>query len=90
MTAVPGATAVTVPPDTLTTLVSLLVHVTLLFVALLGIIVAVRVSELPMFRVILVLLRTTPVTDVVVPDCTAGGVFPPEFALFIPLFIHSF
>jgi hypothetical protein len=47
MVAVPVATAVTVPPDTVATEGALLLHVTFLFVALDGATVAVKASELP-------------------------------------------
>jgi hypothetical protein len=47
MVAVPAAIAVTVPPDTVATEGALLLHVTFLFVALEGAMVAVNVSELP-------------------------------------------
>jgi hypothetical protein len=62
MVAVPAATAVTVPPDTVATEGALLLHVTFLFVALEGATVAVNVSELPTVRLVDVLLSVTPVT----------------------------
>jgi hypothetical protein len=60
--ALPAATALTVPPDTVATAVLLLLHVTFLFVALAGATVAVNVSELPTVIVVEVLFRVTPVT----------------------------
>lgn len=47
MVAVPGATPVIVPPLTFATAASLVVHVTVFFVAFDGAIVAVTVSVLP-------------------------------------------
>jgi hypothetical protein len=44
MVALPSATALIVPPDTIATVVLLLLHVTFLFVALEGATVAVNVS----------------------------------------------
>ena len=62
MVAVPGATAVTVPLATVTTLALLVVHVTLLSVALSGMTVAVSVSLLPTVSVVLFLLSDMPFT----------------------------
>jgi len=62
MIAVPALTAVTKPPDTVATAVLPLLHVTLLFVALEGSILAKRVSVLPMTRLVVVLFKDTPVT----------------------------
>lgn len=59
--AVPSATAVTVPPFTVATEVSLELHVTVLLVALEGATVAVSVSVLPASRSRLELLREIPV-----------------------------
>jgi hypothetical protein len=60
--AVPADTAVTVPPDTVATEELLVVQLTVLFVALLGLTVAVRVSVPPAVKERLVLLRLTLVT----------------------------
>jgi len=60
--AVPAARAVTVPPDTEATFVLLLLHVKFWFVAFEGIIAAVRFSVAPTLRLMVVLLRDTPVT----------------------------
>jgi hypothetical protein len=65
MVALPAATAVTVPPDTVATEVALLLHVTFLFVALEGAMVAVSVSVLPTVRLVVVLFNVTPVTAIV-------------------------
>ena len=61
--AVPAATAVTTPlVDTVAIPGLPLLHVTFLFVALEGATVAVRVSVLPMLRLVFVLFKVTPVT----------------------------
>ena len=60
--AVPAAFPVTTPFDTVATFVFVLLHVTFLFVALLGVTVAVRVSLFPTSIVVDVLFRFTPVT----------------------------
>jgi hypothetical protein len=62
ITVLPADTAVTVPLDTVATAGALLLHVTLLFVALEGVMVALRVSLPPTVKDRLVLLRLTPVT----------------------------
>jgi len=62
MLAVPAATPTTVPPLTCATAVLLLDHVTFLLVALLGAMVAVRLSVPPMTMLVEVLFRDTPVT----------------------------
>jgi hypothetical protein len=62
MVAVPTAIAVTVPPDTVVMAGALLLHVTFLFVALEGEMVAVKVSVLPTVRDSVLLFRDTPVT----------------------------
>jgi hypothetical protein len=63
MSAVPAATAVTTPfADTVATGLLLLFHVTFWFVALKGIIEATRVSVAPSLRLVVDLLRVTPVT----------------------------
>jgi hypothetical protein len=60
----PGAMAVTLPlPSTIATFVLLLLQVTVLFVALEGIMFAVKVSALPTASV-LILSRVTPVTGI--------------------------
>jgi hypothetical protein len=59
----PAALAVTRPFATVATLALLLLHVTFWFVALEGIIVALRVSVLPTLRLIDDLFRETPVTE---------------------------
>jgi hypothetical protein len=60
--AVPADTAVTVPSSTVATLELLVVQLTVLFVALLGLTVSVRVSDPPAVKERLVLLRLTLVT----------------------------
>jgi hypothetical protein len=65
ITALPADTALTVPFDTVATDVLPLLHVTLLFVALEGAMVAVNVSELPTVRESVLLFRDTPVTATV-------------------------
>ena len=60
--AVPADFAVTTPFDTVATFVFELLHVTDLFVALLGVTVAVNVSLLPVSIVVDVLFKLTPVT----------------------------
>ena len=63
--AVPADLAVTVPFETVATLLLLVVHVTVLSVASEGVIVAVSVSVLPLFMVADVLFRLMPVTATV-------------------------
>jgi hypothetical protein len=63
----PAATALTVPPDTVATVLLLLLHVTFLFEALESATVAVNVSELPAVIVVEVLFKVTPVTATVPP-----------------------
>jgi hypothetical protein len=59
----PGATAVTVPfSDTVATAVLLLLQLTALLVALVGVMVAIRVSEAPALRLREFLFNVTPVT----------------------------
>ena len=59
----PAATAVTSPSlSTVATDVLLLVHVTNLFVAFIGLTVAVKVTFSPTFNVFVVSLKFTPVT----------------------------
>jgi hypothetical protein len=71
MLAFPGLTAVTVPfVDTEAIAALLLLHVTFLFVALLGAIVGMRVSDLPIARPRDVLLRDTPDTATLPPTVT--------------------
>jgi hypothetical protein len=71
MVALPAETALTVPPDTLATVLLLLLHDTFLFVALEGETVALRVSLAPTVNERLVLLRLTPVTaTVLLPPVT--------------------
>ncbi len=60
--AVPAATAVTLPPDTVATLLLLVVHVTVLFAALDGVIVAVSMSVLPFTNERVPLFKEMPVT----------------------------
>ena len=60
--AVPAAIAVTTPPSTVTTLLSLVDHVTFLFVALLGLIVATKVSVPPAVMDVEFLFKDTLVT----------------------------
>lgn len=62
--AVPAPTAVTLPPETVATEALLVVHVTVLFVALDGETVAVRVEEPPTLRVMADWLRVTPVVAI--------------------------
>ena len=65
ITAVPAFNPFTLPLlSTDATLALLLAHVTLLFVALLGAIVAVSFSLDPTFIVVLVLFKVTPVTAI--------------------------
>ena len=66
--AVPAALAVTVPLDTVATDVFDEDHVTFLFVAFEGEIVAVNVVVLPTSKVALVLFKDTPVTATVVDE----------------------
>ena len=61
--AVPAPTAVTVPLLTVATLVLLELHVTALFVALDGVMVAVSVSDCPFWRAVDVLFRLIPVAN---------------------------
>jgi hypothetical protein len=77
MVAVPAATAVTVPlDDTVATEALPLLHVTLLFAALDGSITAERVSVPPTTRLV-VDLRETPVTAMLVGGVGVVGVLPP-------------
>ena len=64
--AVPAPTAVTLPPETVATEALLVVHVTVLSVALDGETVAVRVEEPPTLRVMVDLFRVTSVVATVV------------------------
>jgi hypothetical protein len=91
MVAVPSATAVTVAdrplPDTDATELLLLDHVTFLFVALLGAMVAVRLSVAPTLRLEEFLLRVTPVTETGV-DVTVTAqvaVLPPSWVVAVML-----
>ena len=63
MVAVPGPIAVTLPFDTVATLLLLVVQVIVLFVAFDGLIVAVRVAVLFFSSVSLVLFSVTPVSE---------------------------
>lgn len=90
--AVPGPTAVTLPPKTVATEELEVVHVTVLLVALDGVTVAVSVEEPPALRVSAVGLRVMPVvaiwvivikiapglpsTSTVSPDCVCPA-YPP-------------
>ena len=60
----PAFLAVTLPFETFATLSLELVHVTLVFVALVGITLAVNVSVLPISRVVLFLFKVTLVTGI--------------------------
>ena len=92
--AVPAATAVTMPSETVAFVASLDDHVTALFVALSGATVAVRVSVSPTFREILFLLSVTPVTGMVVmppssspqaienPITATSAIIPISFKMF--------
>ena len=73
--AVPGPTAVTLPPETVATEALEVVHVTVLLVALDGLTVAVSVEELPALRVREVWLRVMPVVGILTLIKTAPG-FP--------------
>jgi hypothetical protein len=102
MVALPAETALTVPPDTVATDVLPLLHVTLLFVALEGVTVAVKVSEEPTVRDSVLLFRDTPVTAtvllplvtvmeqvaVLLPSkvVTVITALPADMALTVPLF----
>ena len=81
----PADTAETVPPDTVATEVLLVAQLTFLFVALLGLTVAVRVSDPPTVKDRLVLLRLTLLTDMVeVAELTVTeqvAIFPPSTVL---------
>ncbi|MNG05649.1 hypothetical protein D3C84_888520 [compost metagenome] len=65
--AVPPPTAVTTPFATVATLALLVVHVTLLSVALAGLTVAVNVPVAPVFRLSVPGFRVTPVTAKYIP-----------------------
>jgi len=79
ITAVPAATAVTTPPDTVATAVLLLLHVTFLFVALEGVIVAIRVSVPPgTIRLVDDLFRVTPLTATLLTVTVQVAVLPPS------------
>ena len=67
MVVVPALTAVTTPFVTVATAVFLLLQVTVLFAALAGVTVAVRVSLPPTVRLVDVLFNDTPVTATGVP-----------------------
>ena len=70
--AVPTATAVTTPSETVATLSLSLNHVTVLSVASSGLTVAASFSVSPTVSVVEVLLRVTSVTAT--DDCTASGI----------------
>jgi hypothetical protein len=87
MVAIPGLTALTVPfVDTEAIAALLLLHFTFLFVALLGSIIGMRVSEPPKVRVKKYLLRDTLDTGTVPEDVTVTAqvaVLPPSSVLTI-------
>ena len=84
--AVPAAFAVTNPlVDTVATLVLELVHVTVLLVALDGVIVAVNCDVFPTSKLSLVLFKLIPVTSTVFDDTftVQVAVFPPAVAVIV-------
>ena len=83
--AVPAATAVTLPPLSVATFVLLLLHVTVLSVALLGLTVAVSVAFAPVVRERLVLFKLIPVTATVALETVTVQVADlfPAFAVIV-------
>ena len=83
MVAVPNFLAVTTPLETVATVASDVVQVTVLSVASLGLTVAVRVTVSPTFREADVLLRVTLVTGVGITVIEQVAVFSPAFAVIV-------
>ena len=79
--AVPSATAVTVPFDTVATEVFELDHVTVLFVAFEGCTVAVKVPVFPVSNANVGWLKVTPETSTFVGVGSIGSSFGPQAAI---------
>ena len=96
MVTVPAFLPVTLPPETVAMPVLLLDQVIVLFVALVGLTVAVRVTEAFLLIVALVLFRVTDVTATVAAAfftvIVAVALLPPAFAviLTVPTFSLSY
>jgi hypothetical protein len=81
----PAAAPLTQPSDTVAIEVLLLLHVTFLFVALVGVMLGIKVSVMPTGRLIVALFKDTRETDTVVavesPGCQASGEHPQKIAV---------